>query len=245
MTSFHLSQGLAPSVANELTSRSLRKTLRYGRISEWRWRLHCAVTWQVWRVLYDLAEEEGEHVRLNRKREEPPSNMHDGRAAAAPLVLGLNCATMFSYRFFEGKHLHLLELESLISLLRRVTREGCRHGGSWIRAWFWEPSRKDGSRKINFLLRRLGFWCLAYDIALELVWVPTWANLADAPHETSRLNVVMHHCRRFRLHRPRFSHQPMPSRSWICSVSYCRLRPIQRENMCASLHPPVPSVVRK
>ena len=25
------------------------------------------------------------------------------------------------------------------------------------------------------------FWCLAYDIALELVWVPTWANPADAP----------------------------------------------------------------
>ena len=29
-------------------------------------------------------------------------------------------------------------------------------------------------------LEKLGFG-LAYDIALELVWVPTWANPADAP----------------------------------------------------------------
>ena len=30
------------------------------------------------------------------------------------------------------------------------------------------------------MLQKLGFWCLAYDIALELVWMPTRANPADA-----------------------------------------------------------------
>ena len=40
---------------------------------------------------------------------------------------------------------------------------------------------RSSSRQINFLLRKLGFGCLAYDIALELVWVLTWANPADAP----------------------------------------------------------------
>ena len=65
------------------------------------------------------------------------------------------------------------------------------------------------------------------------------------PHETSRLKVGVHHCQSFHLHRPQFSHQPMPSRSLICSVSHCRLRPFRREDMCASLNPPVPSVCLK
>ena len=37
---------------------------------------------------------------------------------------------------------------------------------------------RSSSRKINFSLRKLGFFFLAYDIALDLVWVPTWANPA-------------------------------------------------------------------
>ena len=37
--------------------------------------------------------------------------------------------------------------------------------------------------KINFLLRKTGFWCLAHVIALEMVWVPTWAHAEDAPSQ--------------------------------------------------------------
>ena len=50
----------------------------------------------------------GWRFRLDWKGEEPPSNMHDVRAAAAPLAL------------------NLLELESLVSLLRRITRAGMK-----------------------------------------------------------------------------------------------------------------------
>ena len=86
-----------------------------------------------WLPLFDLAEEKGEHVRLGGKSEEPASNVHDGRAAAAPLALALSWAMMFSYRFFKSKHMGLLELESLISILRRATPEGkYRHGGPWF-----------------------------------------------------------------------------------------------------------------
>ena len=60
-------------------------------------------------------------MRLDWKGEEPPSNVHDGHAAAAPLALW---ATMFSHRFSEAIQINLLELESLISVLRRVAREG-------------------------------------------------------------------------------------------------------------------------
>ena len=49
----------------------------------------------------------------------------------------------------------------------------------------------------------------------------------------------MHRCRSSRLLRPQPSHQIMPARSWICSVSRCRLRRIQRANMCGHSSPPV------
>ena len=137
----------------------------------------CAVpiTQEAWLALYDLAEEQGEHVR--------PSNVHDGRAAAAPLASKLTWATMFSCRFFKGgKHINRLELESLISLLRRITREGIRTRRLLVLVdscvVLWEPSRKDDRvTQSQFLV---GVWCLAYDIALESVWVPTWANPVDA-----------------------------------------------------------------
>ena len=41
---------------------------------------------------------------------------------------------------------------------------------------------------MNLLLRKLGFWCFAYDIPLEFVWVPTWANPADAPSRNKPIN---------------------------------------------------------
>ena len=120
------------------------------------------------------------------KREEPPSNMHDVRAVAAPLALKLKWTTLFSHRFLAGKHINLLELESLICLLRRIARAGIRAKRLLVlvdsRVVLGAVSKGHScSRAINFLLRKLGFWCLACDIALELVWVPTWANPADAP----------------------------------------------------------------
>ena len=69
----------------------------------------------------------------------------------------LNWATVFPCLFFEGKHANLLELDSLVSLHRRVVREAIQAPRLLVlvdRAWFWEPSQKDDRG------------CLAYDIAL-------------------------------------------------------------------------------
>ena len=52
-------------------------------------------------------------VRPDWKGEEPPSNMHGGRAAAAPLALKLDWDTMFSYRFFQGQAHQSLGTEEL------------------------------------------------------------------------------------------------------------------------------------
>ena len=110
-------------------------------------------------------------------------NMHDVRAAVAPFALKLKWITLFSYRFLAGKHINLLELESLISLLRRITRAGIRKKPLLVlvesRVVLGAVSTGgSSSRKFNFLLRKL--WCLVHDVALELVWVPTWANPPDA-----------------------------------------------------------------
>ena len=54
-------------------------------------------------------------------------------------------ATLFSYRFLESKRINLLELESLISLLRRSHVKEYVDSGCWyfsINAWFRELSRK-------------------------------------------------------------------------------------------------------
>ena len=45
-------------------------------------------------------EEKGKHLRLDWKGEEPPSNMQDVRAAAAPLALRSKWTTLFSFCFF-------------------------------------------------------------------------------------------------------------------------------------------------
>ena len=115
-------------------------------------------------------------MRLDWKGEEPPSNMHDGRAAAAPFALELKLGDDVFIPFLRRqaeKSLGTRELDQreVIQARRLLVLVESR----------MVSKRRSSSRKINFLLRKLGFWCLAHDIALELVWLPTWANQADAP----------------------------------------------------------------
>ena len=62
-----------------------------------------SITREDWLGLYDLAEEKGKHVRLDWKVEEPPSNMHDARAAAAPLALKLKWTLVVLLPFLRRK----------------------------------------------------------------------------------------------------------------------------------------------
>ena len=173
--------GRAPSVANEFASGTLQKNL-YATDASPSGAGGCVapVTW-AWLALCDLADEKGEHVRLDWKGEEPPSNMQ----ACSEVRLEHDVFVPF---FLLGKHIKVLELESLVSLLRRVTREGIQARRLLVlvdsSVVLGAVSKgRSGWRRVNFLLRKQRFWCLAYDIALEIVWVPTWANPEDAPQQ--------------------------------------------------------------
>ena len=74
----------------------------------------------------------------------------------------------------------------MLSLLRRITREGIRARRLPVLVDSRVVFRSRLQRTIELTKNQflapdnLELWCLANDIALELVWVPTWANPADA-----------------------------------------------------------------
>ena len=130
-----------------------------------------------------LAEEKGEPVRPDWKSEEPPSNKHDGRAVVAPLALKLNCTTMF-----HAEYVNLLVLESLISLLRRITREGMQR----IHAWFRDRlERTNEFTKSQLVASNTGiFGALPMTSRWSEYGCPLWANRADAQTDRKLVCIV-------------------------------------------------------
>ena len=98
---------------------------------------------------------------------------------------------------------------------------------------------RSSSRKMNFLLRKLGFWCLAYDIALERVWVPTWANPPDAPSRNRPLESWYASLPKL------LPPPPMPSRSWIYSLNHSQQLSVRQKNKYVNSNPPAPSVRKR
>ena len=132
-----------------------------------------------WLALYYVGRARGGKLSmLDWKDEEPLSNMHDVRAAVAPLALKLKWTTLFSYRFFCGTG----EPDQPPHAPYTCRNTGTAALGTcgFARGLGSRLKRTVELTKINFLLRKQGFWCLVFDIALELVWVLTWAIPADA-----------------------------------------------------------------
>ena len=141
---------------------------------------------ELWDQLYDLTEERGEHVRLDWGDSPPPVAISDYRSSAAGAIMNCDWEVCLSRPFTGSRHINLLELDALIMLVKRLKRQG----ESDIRIIVAVDSRvvvgavakgRSSSRKLNFRLRQLAALSLEMGIYVDLLWVPTWANPADAP----------------------------------------------------------------
>ena len=125
-----------------------------------------------------------------------------------------------------------LVTKSLISLLRRIRREGLRTRRILVLVDSLVvlgavSKRRSSSRKVNFMFRKLGFWCLAFVITLELVCRPGRTQLMPRLG-ARRSGVSMRRYRGFlRFLVPPFRRLRY-ARSWTCSVSRCRPRSLQQ-----------------
>ena len=115
------------TVADKFACETLCQTLCHGRVSEWTGRLRCAHHTRGMARLVRFGRREGRTraARLERRR---TSEQHARwtcrrRTTCFGAESGSRC---FHTALTRAKHISLLELESLISLLRRVTREGLR-----------------------------------------------------------------------------------------------------------------------
>jgi len=140
----------------------------------------------LWLQLYDWAEEKGEAVRLDWGSDPPPTELRDVRALSANVTCALDWSVVFSRAFIYPDHINVLELEAVILLIKRLSIDGWHH----CRVLVAIDSRvvvgaiakgRSSSRKLNFRLRKLAALLFLRDIYLEVIWVPTWANPADAP----------------------------------------------------------------
>ena len=155
--------GLAPLLDTHLRAEPCEKLHATGASPDGAGGCAASITQKDWLALYDLAEEKEEHVRLDWKGEEPPSKMHDGRA--------LDHAVRFPILHGQAHQLPGTG-EPDQPPQANHTREGMRARRLLVlvdsRVVSGAMSRgRSSSRNINLLFRKLGFWCLAYDMALE------------------------------------------------------------------------------
>jgi len=146
-----------------------------------------AITNEELDFLYSIAEERGEHVRLDwDPAAEPPTELRDARAFAAPLACRLDWKILYGYRFKYRKHINLLELEALLTLMKHLVNRGIRDARVLVlvdsRVLLGALAKgRSSSRRINHVLKKISGRSLLSGIVFECVWIPTWANAADAP----------------------------------------------------------------
>jgi hypothetical protein len=107
-------------------------------------------------------------------------------------IVGLPWEIVGATAFRIPEHINILEARALLSYVQLCVRE--RRSGQRLIVVVDSGVVKGAVRKfrsssrgLNFVLRQLGALCLAYDLYLELLWVPTWANPGDAPSRGASL----------------------------------------------------------
>ena len=143
------------------------------------------VSAEAWQALYRLAEERGCHVRLDWG-DSHVAKLVDNRSAACGLALSAEWSVTMEAPVKKDKHINLLELEAVHDMIFRLARSGLRRSrvlmlvDSQVTLGAVSKGRSS-SRRVNFWLRKIAGVCLSYGLTVDLVWVPTKANPADAP----------------------------------------------------------------
>ena len=185
------------------------------------------VTPDLWHSLYRIAEERGEHVRLDWGPAPPPPSFISTHSSAAALLTPAAWTEFFAYRFRTNDHINVLELVALVSLLRRLSNQGVRRQRILCcvdpRVVLGAVTKgRSSSRKLNHVLRKLAYEYLASSLTVDLLWVPSWANPANAPSRHVSLWTVGAVTSRFGLCSPRASCTNPPR--LLVSSSYFRNR---------------------
>ena len=118
------------------------------------------VTDDWWRTLHNLAEEHGEHVRLNWGSSPPPLELTSSRCACAALVTPADWSVLFGYQFRAPLVKHLANWSS------RNQRISCCVDSRVVLGAV--SKGRSSSRRLNFGLRRLAFECLSASLSIDL-----------------------------------------------------------------------------
>ena len=101
-------------------------------------------------------------------------------------IVGLPWSILVASAFRVPEHINILEARALLGYVRLCIRE--RRTSQRLLVVIDSGVVKGAVRKfrssshgLNFVLRQLAGLSLAYDLYIELLWVPTWANPGDAP----------------------------------------------------------------
>jgi hypothetical protein len=146
--------------------------------------------------LYDRCEGKGEHVYLNLPY--VPNVEEKLKSSLDALkIVNLPWKATGSVKFNIPEHINILEARALLDYVRLCVREkrvsqriiviidsGVVKGA--VRKF------RSSSKGLNHVLRQLAGLCLACDLYLELLWVPTWANPSDAPSRNSSISAWRH-----------------------------------------------------
>ena len=144
-----------------------------------------------WFQAYRLSEQRGEYVRLDwvTTDDAPPTALSDQRGSSALLAATLPWRTVLQLPPTMDRtpqHINVLEARAILQLLKRLVNRGARNA----RVLILSDSRvcvgafgkgRSSSRALNAVIRKCAGIALRARLTWDIVWIPTWANPADAP----------------------------------------------------------------
>ena len=144
-----------------------------------------------WNTVYRLAESRGEHVRLHWVAEvsEPPTALSAQRGASGRLAVYAPWRAILQLppsRNRKPQHVNVLEARAILLLIKWLMARDERDArlimllDSRVCVGAFAKGRSS-SRALNSVIRQCAGLAILQGLSWVIVWVPTWANPADAP----------------------------------------------------------------